>query len=362
MISCEKFKSNWREGGDSQADRLHNCINLVFLGIYGKTLAVVSKIFFFSPISRFIYWLIYWLYMQNIHRTLSKLYPYFPKNMMTFSCATGMGYTKRCILARHWFPRRCLNSSDSIPYSHCHGVMYFLILQCQRHRILSTSCTLSLIWSCTPAITPDTEMLSFASVAILIIVWWPAPFALCCKGLGTLASSWSPEFFLHHLQPAAVKRGRKTATALPHSHKAESTACFWDCIPYLYRHFLCLLCLFHTLNFTWILFSNLVLVSPTPRVSWPVRMQSDWKLCILSQGKHRDFLFLNLPGAWLQKSSIVITYSRNEERKEGFCSLHSLFVAKGLREYFCQLSTLGGIIFCCNARHGTCEFISVFNH
>lgn len=52
-----------------------------------------------------------------------------------------------------------------------------------------------------------------------------------------------------------------------------------------------LLCLFHTLHFTWILFSNLVLLSPGPGVSWPVRMQSDWKLCILSQGKHPDFLF-----------------------------------------------------------------------
>lgn len=98
-----------------------------------------------------------------------------------------------------------------------------------------------------PARTPNTKMLSFASVAILNVVWWPAPFALCCKDPGTLASSWGSEFLPHHLQPAAVKRGREAATALPHSHKAESTACFWNYIPYLYRLFLSLSSIFFTL-------------------------------------------------------------------------------------------------------------------
>lgn len=61
----------------------------------------------------------------------------------------------------------------------------------------------------------------------------------------------------------------------------------------------CFLYRSHTLRFTCILVSNLLPVSSAPKVSWSLQMQSDWKLFILSQGKHTDFLFLNLPGTWL---------------------------------------------------------------
>lgn len=121
-------KSSKAIAGKEETGRLHNCINLVFLGNYGKSPAVVSKTFFPHQSNYlFIYLFNYWLHMQNIHRTLWKLYPHIAKNMMAFNCATDMGCTKWGVSAGHWFTRRCLNGCDSVPYSHCHGVMYFLI-------------------------------------------------------------------------------------------------------------------------------------------------------------------------------------------------------------------------------------------
>lgn len=106
-------------GGRWPADRPYSCMNLVFQGNYGKSLDI------FNP--NCLYPFIYWICMQNIHRTLWEPWHFIVKNIMTFCHDVGMGSNKRCIISGQWLTRRCLNGSNSVLCSHWHGVMYFLM-------------------------------------------------------------------------------------------------------------------------------------------------------------------------------------------------------------------------------------------
>lgn len=176
--------------------------------------------------------------------------------------------------------------------SWCH-VFSHIRHQCQSHRILLTSCTLSLIWSYTPARTKHENAFFF----------FGGNFEWCLMTSSFCFVLQSPEdpfqllgFRIPPTPPSACcsQEGKESSchSATNSAIKQKAQLVFESTFP-TYTGFPSnwLLCLFHTLHFTWILFSNLVLLSPGPRVSWPVRMQSDWKLCILSHGKHPDFLF-----------------------------------------------------------------------
>lgn len=145
------------------------------------------------------------------------------------------------------------------------------------------------------------------------------------------------------------------------SHKGKESSCHTAIkqkyFPYFHRFSLsCPLHLLHTLHFTRILFSNPVRVCPAPRLSWP------GNCAFFSQGEHAGFLF----EICLERGSRNPPLSFHiQGTNRGRKVLHSPFVAQGIREYFCQPSTLGGIFFFVALKqnlHGTCEFISVFNH
>lgn len=142
---------------------------------------------------------------------------------------------------------------------------------------------------------------------------------------------------------------------IPPAQKESQNHCLSLQVSSLFS-FNCPLHLLHTLHFTQISFSNLVCVCPAPRLSWP------GNCAFFPQGEHADFLF-EICLEHGSKNPPLSFHIQGTSR--GRKVLHSLLVAKGIREYFCQPSTLGEIFYffcCCTAGHGTCEFISVFNH
>lgn len=135
---------------------------------------------------------------------------------------------------------------------------------------------------------------------------------------------------------SSLLQPRGEGKQLSHSHKAKNTEIFES----IFSIFIGFplnspLHLLHTLHFTQILFSSLVCVCALLSQTLLA-----WKLCVFSQGEHTDFLF----EICLERGSKNPPLSFHiQGRNRGRKVLHSPVVAEGKREYFCQLSTLGGI-------------------